>query len=95
MFLHLGGDYVVDLDRVIAILDLESCGKGTSTRQYINSTVQEGKIEYICEPGKEKSFVITTEKAYYSPISSMTLLKRSASFSIGEASVSDLNNLDT
>ncbi|MHB8918240.1 MAG: extracellular matrix regulator RemB [Desulfocucumaceae bacterium] len=76
MFLHLGGDKIVPKKDIIAILD---CKKGTSsiTREFIQVATDEGFVENISDQDKEKSFVITTEKIFVSPISCNTLKKRS------------------
>lgn len=79
MFLHLGGDVLVNQQRVIAILDLETAMKNAASECFLNSMKQNEKIHYISEEGKEKSLIITTEGNYLSPISSTTLLKRSLS----------------
>ncbi|HVJ49104.1 extracellular matrix regulator RemB [Desulfitobacterium sp.] len=77
MFLHLGGDVLVNQQKVIAILDLETAMKNTASESFLNSMKQNEKIYYISDKGKEKSLIITTEGNYLSPISSTTLLKRS------------------
>ncbi|AHF05671.1 extracellular matrix regulator RemB [Desulfitobacterium metallireducens] len=79
MFLHLGGDFLVNQQKVIAILDLETAMKNSTSENYLNSMKVNEKVRYISEIGKEKSLIITTEGNYLSPISSTTLLKRSLS----------------
>lgn len=76
MFLHLGGDKIVPKKEIIAILD---CKKGVSgiTREFIQIATDEGFVENISDPDKEKSYVITSEKIFISPISCNTLKKRS------------------
>lgn len=75
MFLHLGSDKIIPKKEVIAILDYK---KGTSaiTREFIQIARDEGFVESISDPNKEKSYVITTEKIFISPISCNTLKKR-------------------
>lgn len=77
MFLHLGGDVLINQQKVIAILDLETAMKNSISENYLNSIKESERIHYISEKGKEKSLIITTEGNYLSPISSTTLLKRS------------------
>jgi len=79
MFLHLGGDVLINQEKIIAILDLESAVKNPVSEKFLKKIEESNRIEYICEHGKEKSFIITTDKSYFSPISSTTLLKRSSS----------------
>jgi hypothetical protein len=77
MFLHLGNNFMVHKDKIIAILDLETAGNSPISRNYIHNTIKNEKVQNIAEEGKEKSFVIMEEGYYLSPISSSTLLKRS------------------
>lgn len=79
MFLHLGGDVLINQQKVIAILDLETAMKNSISENYLKSMKENERIRYISDKGKEKSLIITTEGNYLSPISSTTLLKRSLS----------------
>ena len=79
MFLHLGGDVVVDEKDVIAIIDIESATLAATTRDFLRVVEENGSITSIGEKGKEKSFVITADSVYLSPISSFTLMKRANS----------------
>lgn len=80
MFLHIGGDVVIPLKNVIAILDLESTTVSNNTREFLKTAEEEGFIETVGED-LPKSFIITenekVSKIYLSPISSITLKKRS------------------
>lgn len=79
MFLHLGSNQMVRKDKVIAILDLETAGNSPISRSLLNNILKSGKVQKIAEKGKEKSFIISESGYYLSPISSITLLKRSMS----------------
>ncbi len=80
MFLHIGGDFVVPIKNVIAIMDLESTTLSKDTREFLSIAEEEGFIESISDD-IPKSFIITEidkkSKIYLSPISSITLQKRS------------------
>ncbi|MFZ5899111.1 MAG: extracellular matrix regulator RemB [Bacillota bacterium] len=77
MFLHLGADVMVLKSDVIAILDLQT-KVANSTRDFLKMARDEGLLEAIIEEGeKHRSFVITSDKVYLSPISCGTLKKRS------------------
>lgn len=77
MYLHLGGDIVINQEKIVVILDLDTAKK-TAEHGFLPKIYQDsGQITYVSEPGKEKSLIITTEGYYFSPISSTTLLKRS------------------
>jgi len=77
VFLHLGGDVLINQEKIIAILDIETTSKGANKDSFLFRIKNSTNIKYVSEPGKEKSFIITTDGYYYSPISSTTLLKRS------------------
>lgn len=80
MFLHLGGDVVIPLKNIIAILDIESTTVSKDTKEFLTIAEEEGFIESI-STDLPKSFIITEtdkkSKIYLSPISSVTLQKRS------------------
>ena len=82
MFLHLGGDVIVPKDKIIAIFDLKITKKSETNRDFLAVAEEEEFIVRITEKENAKSFVITSEAIYYSPISSITLKKR-AGESIG------------
>lgn len=80
MFLHIGGDVVIPMKNVIAILDIETTTLSKDTRDFLKIAEEEGFIEAISED-LPKSFIITEtdekSRIYLSPISSVTLQKRS------------------
>jgi len=79
MFLHIGGDVVIPMKDVIAILDIETTTLSGDTREFLKIAEEEGFIITISED-MPKSFIITEvnkkSKIYLSPISSVTLQKR-------------------
>lgn len=84
MFLHLGGDVLINQNKIIAILDLETAMKNSTSENFLRNVKEKKNINYISEQGNEKSLVLTVEESYLSPISSTTLLKRSKSKSLLE-----------
>ena len=80
MFLHIGGDVVIPMKNVIAIMDIESTTTSKDSREFLKVAEEEGFIESISND-LPKSFIITEyekkSKIYLSPISSVTLQKRS------------------
>ncbi|HAA89712.1 MAG: Uncharacterized protein XD63_0424 [Thermoanaerobacterales bacterium 50_218] len=76
MFLHIGDDVVIPLSELIIILNLESAKKQEATREFFSFAQQESFVYQIGKKGNEKSAVITRKRLYYSPISSLTLLRR-------------------
>lgn len=81
MFLHIGGDVVIPLKNIIAILDIETTTISKDTKEFLRIAEEEGFIESISND-LPKSIVITEidkkSKIFLSPISSVTLQKRSA-----------------
>ncbi len=80
MFLHIGGDYIVSMKDIVAIVDMEKSTISQDTRSFLKISDEEGFIINVVENEMPKSFIITQEKhkskIYLSPISTMTLYKR-------------------
>ncbi|MGB9803829.1 extracellular matrix regulator RemB [Desulfofundulus sp.] len=77
MFLHLGGDVIIPKKDIIAILNFRARNSAI-TREFLELARGEKSIHVIAEKGKEKSFVLTREQVFVSPISCSTLKKRAA-----------------
>jgi hypothetical protein len=75
VFLHIGGEEIIPLKDVIAIIDIEK-GKSPVLKEFLYTANEEGFIKDIAS-NKEKSLIITNRAIYLSPISSLTLKKRS------------------
>ena len=79
MFLHLGGNVVVNTKNIIAIMDLETTTISKISKEFLGIAEEEGFIEAISDD-LPKSFIITEidkkSKIYLSPISTSTLYKR-------------------
>lgn len=76
MFIHLGGDVIVPKEEVVCIMNWTLLTKSEANREFIQLAEDDEFIRRISEKGREKSFIITTDKVYLSPISSITLKKR-------------------
>ncbi len=80
MFLHIGGDVVLPLKNIIAIMDIETTTISKDSKDFLKIAEEEGFIESISQD-LPKTFIITEfdkkSKIYLSPISSVTLQKRS------------------
>jgi hypothetical protein len=79
MFLHIGGDVVIPIKNIIAILDIDTTTISKDTKEFLKIAEEEGFVESISYD-LPKSFIITEidkkSKIYLSPISSVTLHKR-------------------
>jgi len=80
MILHLGGDVIIPLSDVIAIVDFESVETSKDTKEFLKIAAEEGFVRKITDD-PPKSFILAEidkkSVVYFSPISSVTLLKRS------------------
>ena len=80
MILHLGGDAVVPIEDVIAIIDMETAIQADINREFIKTAEEEGFVKYLSDD-PPKSFILAEVNKktvlFLSPISSVTLLKRS------------------
>lgn len=83
MFLHLGGDTVVNAEDIIAIMDMETTSVSKITREYLTYAERNNDIINVSFFDLPKSYVIVKSgvggkerKIYISPISSVTLHKR-------------------
>ena len=84
MFLHLGGDTVVNMKDIIAIMDLDVTSTSKITREFLAVAEEEGFVVNVSED-LPKSYILTEidrkSKIFISPISSATLLKRAKNVS--------------
>ncbi len=76
MFLHLGGEKSVLKKQIIGIFDYDLIKKSRITKEFMDIAINENLIEQKKNGNKIKSFILTTDKIYFSPISSVTLQKR-------------------
>ncbi len=58
MFLHIGGDVVIPMKNVIAILDIDTTTLSKDTRDFLKIAEEEGFIGSISDD-LPKSFIIT------------------------------------
>ena len=79
MFIHIGGDVVIPLKSIIAIMDIDNTTVSKDTREFLKIAEEEGFVESINEE-LPKTFIIAEHgkksKIYLTQISSVTLLKR-------------------
>lgn len=75
MYLHLGEDTVINSKNVIGIFDMDTSTVNKATRDYLEKAEKENKIVYV-NYELPKSFVVTGDKVYVSPLNTGTLLKR-------------------
>ena len=74
MFLHIGEDSVIPIKDIVGIFDIK-IRENNSTKEFLQIASEEGFVKSDGDE-EEKSFILTNENVYFSPISSATLKKR-------------------
>lgn len=78
MYIHIGGEYQIPTRTILTILDIEQQKmlEAESINQiFLQNAEQNGLVEFV-EMEVPRSFIITVERVYLSPISAATLRKR-------------------
>lgn len=78
MHLHIGGQCVVSLNDIVAILNIEKLSK--ANKEFYETASYNKKLVEISSIKAAKTCIITPNKVYLSSISSYTLTKRFDSF---------------
>lgn len=74
MYLHIGNSVIVPVMDILGVFDLY-LQKSNITKEFLQSK-GEKEVIYTEEIKRCKSFVVTRDKIYYSPIAPSTLKKR-------------------
>jgi len=74
LFLHIGDSRIVFLDELIGIFNLGS-NENEDNKQFLEYAADDSELKRR-DYENDKSFVVTAENVYFSPISSSTLAKR-------------------
>jgi len=77
VYLHIGGDILINKKNIIAIIDYDNVDKSQITDEFIELASVEGLVKKPDKKIEPKSFIVTDKKVYLSSISSLTLQKRS------------------
>ena len=75
MYIHLGENTVITDEKIIGIFDMDTSTVNKATRDYLSAAEKNGKIVYV-NFELPKSFIVTDDKIYVSPINTSTLNKR-------------------
>ncbi len=75
MYLHLGEDTVITDDKIIGIFDMDTSTVNKATRDYLSKAEKDKKVIYV-NYDLPKSFIVTDDKIFISPINTSTLNKR-------------------
>ncbi len=75
MFLYLGEDTVITDDKIIGIFDMDTSTVNKATRDYLSKAEREKRVVYV-NYDLPKSFIVTDDYVYVSPVNTGTLNKR-------------------
>ncbi|HBM74094.1 MAG TPA: DUF370 domain-containing protein [Clostridiaceae bacterium] len=80
MFIHIGENTVIPEESIVAIVSMDSINMSEDTKQFLKIADEEGSVIRVTDD-EPKSFILAEidKKSciYLSPISSVTLCKRS------------------
>ncbi|MFB1051702.1 extracellular matrix regulator RemB [Paraliobacillus sp. JSM ZJ581] len=77
MFIHIGGDDIIESKDVIAMIDYQYISSSTINEKMVKNQQKANNVSTL--DGEEtKSIVITNDHIYYSPLSVLTLKKRAS-----------------
>lgn len=76
MYIHIGGEYTVSDRYIIGIFDFDgTTSEQSETIGFLKHAEEEGRTEMV-SPDLPRSFVVTLDRVYITPISAMTLRRR-------------------
>lgn len=84
MYVHIGGEYSVSDKFIVGVFDFDgTTGPGSETIRFLKRAEMEDKIEVISQD-LPRSFIVTLERVYLSPISAATIRHRLEKARIGQ-----------
>lgn len=79
MYLHIGGDHVIDRRDIIGVFDIENSTVSNITREYLRNSEKNGRVITIMND-MPKSFIVVDKEnktyVYLSSLAPATLKKR-------------------
>ena len=77
MFIHIGGEYTISDKWIVGIFDLDQTTTyGKDTAHFLREQEKAGRLD-IVSADLPRSFIVTLDRVYLSPISAKTLIERS------------------
>jgi len=76
VYLHLGEEKVISNQEIVGIFDYDLVKKSKTTKEYLELMDNDQVLEKVSKGKIVKSFIVTNNKVFLSPISSLTLQKR-------------------
>lgn len=78
MFVHIGKEKSILYKDIVAIISLQTEGRPDSTAEFLTTSDEEGFLISLTD--KPRSLIVTSDKVFLSPISSVTLCNRVKTF---------------
>mgnify|MGYP001024315784 CR=1 FL=1 len=79
MYLHLGSDFVITFDNIVAVCDIDRATVSKDTKDFLSSAEKKGELTNL-STDLPKSFVVCSkskkQNVFITQISPQTLLKR-------------------
>ncbi len=80
MFLHIGGEYLIQKEGILGIFDIENTTENKSTKEFLSHAQKQGKVVTVAED-LPRSFILYQHQkettVFITQFSTSTLLKRS------------------
>lgn len=76
MYVHIGGSYTISDKYIIGIFDFDATThEDSDTINFLKDAEQNGKVDIISND-LPRSFIVTMDRVYFSPINASTIRKR-------------------
>ncbi len=76
MYVHVGGEYTISDRIIVGIFDMDTISpKQTDMLRFLSEAEKAEHVEYVSEE-IPRSVIVTIDRVYISPISTVTLLRR-------------------
>jgi hypothetical protein len=77
MYLHIGGETVLQTDKIIGLFDFDGATRQKGTRDFLDRRDGDGRLHQVRGDALPRTFALTEDdRVYLSPISTETLYKR-------------------
>ncbi|MDW7659035.1 MAG: DUF370 domain-containing protein [Bacillota bacterium] len=76
MYIHIGGTYAVSDKYILGVFDFDGTTQpGSDTIEYLRKAEMDSRVESV-SPDLPRSFIVTLDRVYYSPIAATTIRRR-------------------
>lgn len=75
MYLNIGEEVVINSKNIIGVFDMDTSTVNKATRDYLSKAEKDKKVIYV-NYDLPKSFIVTENKIYVSPLNTSTIFKR-------------------